>query len=332
MSDATPDGKVTLTKVELGGLDPEASMQLEQFARAVVNGSDVIARDLGLADDVYLSLISASDFGATVDRVRSQYGMTFTAPYQAVRTTVQAGGIMLWAVGRKPAEATVVLNAECCAGDVLSRFYLFAHEFGHVLSRAARSESVLSSAPAPSTRTNLESLADALLEEVRADRIAAWACGIALRTESGEPVALSDALGHDFIGAAGGLLEAICAFTANDVCQYRISGAGLEALISRGNALLTELLLVLTHAAAFFDAAGKIGVLGERLAVLRGFDPYLAGDWDAFTSAVLRNDSDAARAAVPEVFEHVFAKLGLRVIDLPGGSIRIDVGAPVLCE
>src|SRR5205085_609821 len=112
-------------------------------------------------------------------------------------------------------------------------------------------------------------------------------------------------LGDGFIGAAGGLLEAMCEFAKNDVWEYRVSGVGLETLFARANTLLTELLFVLTHLAAIFDAADKLNILRERLLPLRGFQPYVAESWESFASALVEKAPDIARSAVPHVFEHV---------------------------
>lgn len=328
---------VELTSVAVSGVSEDSTGQIESFIRALVSGTRELVADLALPTPVRLNVLCSTEFEATVDRIRKEYGHRVTGPYQAAKNAVESAGITLHTRDRNPPEFTIVLNAKACDAesnvDITRRYYLIAHEFGHVLIEAQLlgDEVPRDLHRATSIAQNLANMAEILLDEIKADRIANWACGLVLRRSDGGPVSLADELGFPLIASAADLLQEICRFVVSGIQHYRVTSLGLEQLLPRANSLVSESLLVLTHVVALYEAESRLDDLRNILTQIPGFSVYLQDCWPDFVAALTGESETNRQSKLSAVFVQVMAHVGLRVEELQTGSCFVHVHEPRFC-
>lgn len=294
--------------------------------------------DLELVHPVDLRVLLSDRMGAAVDCVTAAYGRAVVAPYQQERHAVRAAGIVLTAPTRPPIDATIVLDVDPWTRqtpeDRVMRVYLLGHEFGHVLQQGMGTGLSWERVPGE-VRTHASEVrraAQVMRDEFGADITADTVCKLFLRDDRGLEVHPAHFFGSRFIEAAQELLAALCRFASTDVQGYRVSHVGLDGLYTKAGPLVGELLLVLTHSAALYAAAGDIKPLRDVLDACPGFAEYVADDWQAFVGALASENSAGGESELVRIAEAVLERLGLVIEDTQDGGLYVHVHEPVFCE
>jgi hypothetical protein len=328
-------GRIVVTGVRIDGLDAQCAEQFKQFTSFVVKTTAEWVQEFELPSDVHLRVIASQDFNAAVDSVSRELGNVASTPYEAVKHTVQAGGITIWSRdGRVPAEFAIILNPGTCGGhrgsDLVTRCYLLTHEFGHVIIEASRlhEEPPVLSATAQS---QLEHCSRRMLDEIRADRYASLACRCLLRTDGGEPPSLCELLGAPLVETTAALLERLCRFSLEQVQVYRVFHTGFDELWPLGGSLVGEMAVVVAHLVAHYEADDRIPELTENVKSLRGFDAYLAEDWDELLKCLTAEGRELGTERLPQILLNILSRIGIEPEDLPDGRLYVHVHEPNFC-
>jgi hypothetical protein len=336
MAEDIQGGRIVVTGVCIDGLDQTCVEQFERFTSFMVDLTAESVQELGLSSDAHLRVVAAADFNAAVDSISREFGIVASTPYEAVKHTVQAGGITLWSRdARVPMEFAIVLNPDTCGGhngiDLVTRCYILSHEFGHVLIEASRlqdEQRVLSQ----TIEDQLEDFARRIIDEVRADRIADSGCRCILRTDEGEPPSLCELLGVPLLGTTATLLERLCLFASEHVQIYRVFHTGFENLWPLGSSLVGELATVLAHLVTHYEREERLPELTEKAKTLGGFDAYLAGDWQELLTCLTAAERNVGMERLPKILLNIFHRVGLEPEDQPDGTLFVHVHEPNFCE
>lgn len=327
---------INLASIDIEGEDRAFAESVELEIRTVLE--PILSVDLGLVQDVKLSVVLSNNMGEAVDRVTAAYGKAVVAPYQPVRRSVQAAGIVITGPNGPPVDATAVFDIDPWTRqtpeDIAIRVYLLGHEYGHVLQKGRGTGLKWERSP-DEVRTHTSEIrraAQVMRDEFDADLTADSVCKCCLHNNDGQPVPPALFFGHRFAESANELLGALCAFVSVDVQMYRVSAIGLADLYPKAGTLVGELMLVLTHAAALYAGAGDTKPLSESLAVCPGFAEYFADDWHAFLQALTAEDATEGEAELMRITETVLDRVGLVVEDTEDGGLYVHVHEPVMCE
>jgi hypothetical protein len=186
--------------------------------------------------------------------------------------------------------------------------------------------------PPVSHASNIHRTAVCLWDEFDADALTVRVSRLLLKTSNGQAIDIADYLAPGFLNSAVDLLAAFCDFTRNDVQGYRTGCVSLDALYPRAAPLLGELFVALTHAAALYGECDRLDELTDALMSARGFQSYLAEDWELLLDALAtaRCGSEAATRLVP-LLDRVLRRMGLVITDLPNGRLFVRVEQPADC-
>lgn len=328
----------TLRKLYLDELPRENRDLAEREIRGVLEHFERLADKLELEQDVQLDVILTGDMGPHVDRIERSYGKAPVGLYQPIRNTVVAQGITLTDPAEPPLRASVILNQESWTKDdgesVAIRAYLLLHEIGHVLQQARGTGADWKRAgeTAATYEEQVRREARILWDEFDADIVADQICrDFLLRNDEGKPIGAGEFFVNRFAGSAADLLERLCAFVHEDVEAHRLDLGPLDPLYPTAFGLLRELLRVLAHTVALCVGMQSAKDLTTSLEALRGFNEYIAEDWQAFLDALAENSGQKAEPELARIWNAIMDRLGLEIEDLPDGRQYVHVFEPVFC-